>query len=66
MGYALEAAATTIDDARDALKMKRVVAIATPDNAASIALLQKIGLRFEATTHLKHDAVELVMYAIDF
>jgi len=46
--------------------MKRVVAIATPDNAASIALLQKIGLRFEATTHLKHDAVELVMYAIDF
>lgn len=63
-GYALEAAAATINYARDALKMKRVVAIATPDNAASIALLQKIGLRFEATTRLKDDAVELAVYAI--
>lgn len=63
-GYALEAAEATIVYARDTLKMKRVVAIATPNNAASIALLRKIGLRFDATTHLKGDAVELVVYAI--
>ena len=63
-GYAFEAAAATIDYARHRLHLKRVVAIATPDNAASIALLKKIGLRFEATTHLKDDAVELVVYAI--
>jgi|GEM_PF-3438055 len=45
--------------------MKRVVAIATPDSAASIALLEKLGFHFEATTHLKDNASELVVYAID-
>ena len=63
-GYAFEAAAATIDYARHRLNMKRVVAIATPYNAASIALLKKIGLRFDATTRLKDDAVELAVYAI--
>lgn len=65
-GYAHEAAAASIDYARDTLNMKRVVAIATPDNVSSIALLQKIGLRFDSTTRLKDEQVDLVVYAISF
>lgn len=65
-GYAHEAAAASIDYARDTLNMKRVVAIATPDNVSSIALLQKIGLRFDSTTRLKDEQVDLVVYAICF
>jgi RimJ/RimL family protein N-acetyltransferase len=65
-GYALEAAQASLDYARDVLKMKRVVAIATPDNVSSIALLKKIGLQFESEVRLPHDPEPLVLYAIDF
>jgi [ribosomal protein S5]-alanine N-acetyltransferase len=65
-GYALEAAQASLEYARDVLKMKRVVAIATPDNVSSIALLKKIGLRFEGEVRLPHDPDPLVLYAINF
>jgi RimJ/RimL family protein N-acetyltransferase len=65
-GYALEAATTTLQYGRDVLKLKRVVAIATPDNLSSIALMKKIGMRFERATRLRDDAEELVVYAIAF
>jgi RimJ/RimL family protein N-acetyltransferase len=48
------------------LKLKRVVAIATPDNLSSIALMKKIGMKFERATRLHDDAEELVLYAISF
>lgn len=65
-GYALEAATETLRYARDRLKLKRVVAIATPGNLPSIALMKKISMRFERATRLRDDAEELVVYAIDF
>jgi [ribosomal protein S5]-alanine N-acetyltransferase len=65
-GYALEAARASLDYARDVLAMKRVVAIATPDNVSSIALLKKIDLQFESEVRLPHDPDPLVLYAINF
>lgn len=46
-GYAFEAAAAVMKDARDRLKLGRILAIVNPDNYASMKLLERLGLRFE-------------------
>jgi ribosomal-protein-alanine N-acetyltransferase len=46
-GFAYESAAEVMDYGRTALGLKRIVAITSPDNEASIRVLQKIGLRFD-------------------
>jgi len=46
-GYAAEAARAMIDDAFDALKLKRIVATTTYDNAASMGVMRKLGMRIE-------------------
>ncbi|MBT3675137.1 MAG: GNAT family N-acetyltransferase [Candidatus Marinimicrobia bacterium] len=45
-GYTFEAAQAAIDDGRNRLGLQRIVAIASPDNNASIRLLEKMGMRF--------------------
>ena len=45
-GLASEAAAEALRDARERLKIPRLVSVAHKDNAASIRVMQKIGLRF--------------------
>lgn len=51
-GYATEAAKATLEYGQTVLGLKRIVAIASPDNADSINVLQKIGLRHAGTLHL--------------
>jgi RimJ/RimL family protein N-acetyltransferase len=46
-GFAYESAAALMDYGRNALGLKRIVAITSPDNERSIRVLEKIGLRFE-------------------
>ena len=46
-GYASEAARATLAYGRDVLGLRRITAVTDPDNTASIALLQKLGFRFE-------------------
>lgn len=46
-GYAHEAAAAVLDYGREVLELDRIVAITSPDNAPSIRLLEKLGLRLE-------------------
>lgn len=46
-GYGEESATAVMDHARRVLGLRRVVAITSVDNHASIALLERIGLRFE-------------------
>lgn len=46
-GYAREAAAATVEHARGALGLARLSAIVSPDNAASIRLLEGLGFAFE-------------------
>ena len=48
-GYGYEAARETMRYARERLNLGRVVAITSPDNAASSGLLEKLGFGYERT-----------------
>ena len=48
-GYAFEAASAIVDDARSRLGLRRLLAIATPDNVRSAALLARLGFVPEGT-----------------
>ncbi len=59
-GFAFEAAAAVMNDARERLKLNRVLAIVNPDNDASIKLLERLGMKFE---RVKDD---VKVFAIDY
>jgi RimJ/RimL family protein N-acetyltransferase len=61
-GYAAESAAAVLSFGREKVGLKRIVAITAPDNIASIAVLEKIGLRFESTIRLVEDGPELNLF----
>ena len=65
-GYTTEAAAATLRYAKDVAGLQRVVAITIADNASSIDVLQRIGLRFEKKLRLARDPEELNLYAIEW
>jgi RimJ/RimL family protein N-acetyltransferase len=54
-GYAFEAASATLAHGREAFGLRRIVAITSPDNASSKALLEKLGMRYEETLSLSAD-----------
>jgi RimJ/RimL family protein N-acetyltransferase len=62
-GYAAESAAAVLDYGRRQLHLQRIVAITAPDNHASMAVLEKIGLRFERMIRLSEDSPELKLFA---
>lgn len=62
-GYAREAARATIEYGRDVIGLPRIVAITSPDNAASGRLLEKIGLRFERLYPVPGEDREVRLYA---
>jgi RimJ/RimL family protein N-acetyltransferase len=62
-GYALESAAAVLAYARSVLGLKRVVAVTTPDNQASIRVLEKLGLSFEGWVRLAPESPELKLFA---
>ena len=65
-GYAFEASNAVLDHARDALKLPCVTAIVSPQNEASIGLLEKLGLRFERRIRLPDDDHDVSLYRIEF
>jgi RimJ/RimL family protein N-acetyltransferase len=62
-GFALEAARAVLDDALDSQTMQRIAAIVQPDNAASIKLLGKLGMRVVGTVKPSDDEPELQLFA---
>jgi len=44
-GYAVEAAAAVLDYGRATLGLERIVALTSPDNVASVRVLEKLGMR---------------------
>ena len=64
-GFAFEAAAAVLEDARERLKLDRVLAITTPNNESSIKLLQKLGLKFQRVIKMSADpeAEELFLHS---
>jgi ribosomal-protein-alanine N-acetyltransferase len=61
-GYAGEAAEAVRAWARRDLGVRRVLAIVSPDNAASIRLLEKIGFSFERMTRLPGESADVAVY----
>jgi len=62
-GYATESAAAVLAHARRVLRLQRVVAITYPENVDSIAIITKIGLKFERMIRLSEHGPELKLYA---
>jgi ribosomal-protein-alanine N-acetyltransferase len=61
-GYAVESSAAVLAFAERDLKLDRVVAITSLDNSSSIAVLEKIGLRFERVMRLTEDGPEVKLF----
>lgn len=64
-GYARESAAAVLDYGRRRLGLRRVVAVTSVDNDASIRLLEKLGFRFEKPVRLSADDDEVKLFALD-
>lgn len=60
-GLATEAAAAALRFGFDVAHLPRIVALAVPENASSIRVMEKIGMRYERDTHLF--GLDLVQYA---
>ena len=64
-GYGFESAMAMMVYGRDVLGLNRIVAITSPENDASIALLEKLGMKFERLTKLSEDAPDVKLFAAD-
>ena len=62
-GYALESASAVLEYGRTEFGLKRIVAITDPDNAGSIRVLQKIGMRFERMINVSEGTPEVQLLA---
>jgi ribosomal-protein-alanine N-acetyltransferase len=61
-GLATEAAREAMRDAFERAGLRRIVAVAQPENLASIHVMEKLGMRFERET--THRGIRVVLYAI--
>ena len=65
-GYAFEAATAVMKYGHETLKLDRIVAITSPDNDASIKLLQRIGFTFESVISLGNDREQVKLFGKNF
>ena len=63
-GYGSEAASATLHYAQNELKLEKIIAIVNPENKVSVALIKKMGLRFEKMIQLSHKDIELMLFSI--
>jgi len=64
-GYTLEAASAVLAHARDTLGLERVLAITSPDNVASIGLLERLGFRFDRMARPAENEPEVKVFLRD-
>ena len=62
-GFAFEAAQAVLKDARESLKIQRILAITSLDNDASITLLERLGFRFEDIVQLSPNGERLRLFS---
>jgi RimJ/RimL family protein N-acetyltransferase len=63
-GYATESAGVLMEQGRREHGFQRIVGMAHPDNAGSIHVLEKLGLRFERLLELEAGGLRLRLYAV--
>lgn len=64
-GFAREAARAVLAEARERFALARLLAIAAPDNVASIRLIEALGFRFERVMRLSPEDSGTRVYAIE-
>jgi RimJ/RimL family protein N-acetyltransferase len=64
-GYAFEAASAAAAHAREVLGLSRLYAIVNPDNAISIRVLEKLGMKFESMVRLPAEESEVKLFSTD-
>ena len=62
-GFAFEAAQAVLKDARERLKIQRILAITSLDNEASINLLQRLGFSFDEVVQMAPDRESLRLFS---
>lgn len=65
MGLGYESSCAVLRHARDELELPRVSAIVSPQNMASVRLLEKLGLRFADSVRMPGDDEDVSLYSID-
>jgi RimJ/RimL family protein N-acetyltransferase len=65
MGYAYESASAVMSYAMNVLGLKRLLAITSHDNAGSIKVLEKLGLKFDRMVRLSEGEPEIKLFASD-
>jgi ribosomal-protein-alanine N-acetyltransferase len=63
-GYGFEAASAVLAYARTELQLSRITAFISPSNAASIGLVEKLGLRLERMARLVGDDEDVSLYSM--
>jgi RimJ/RimL family protein N-acetyltransferase len=61
-GFAFEAAAAVLQDARERLRLESILAITSLDNEASIKLLERLGFKFEKVISLSADRDQVKLF----
>lgn len=64
-GFAFEAASAALRHARDVLGLPRLYAITNPDNAVSIRVLEKLGMKFERMVRLAGEESDVNLFSTD-
>jgi len=64
-GLAFEAATAVLKDARERLKLERILAITSLDNDASINLLERLGFTFEREIKLAADRKPVKLFTLN-
>ncbi|MFL6256321.1 MAG: GNAT family N-acetyltransferase [Pyrinomonadaceae bacterium] len=64
-GYAFEAASAALSHAREVLGLPRLYAIVNPDNAVSIRVLEKLGMKFERMLRLPGEESDVKLFSTD-
>ncbi|MBX7041803.1 MAG: GNAT family N-acetyltransferase [Ignavibacteria bacterium] len=63
-GYAFESSEAVLNEARNNLKLRKLLAITRKDNFSSAKLLAKLGMSFERMTAYPGETEELMLYSI--
>ncbi|MBT8089042.1 MAG: GNAT family N-acetyltransferase [Gammaproteobacteria bacterium] len=64
MGFAAEAAHAVLAHARDDLGIQRLTAIVSPENRASIRLIEKLGMSFERGITMPGEEDDISLYSM--
>ena len=63
-GLASEASFAVLDYARDTLQLDQLVAIVSPENAASIGLIEKLGMSYDSKITMPGETEAICLYSL--